>query len=135
VRDAGFESTFIHDTRDNPADATRGTYSLLDASVSTTHLGSQANFVRFFGQNSTYYRINTHLVFARNTEVGVENPYGAARKITLPGVSSEVFSSNQIPLAERFFAGGADSLRAFSLNQAGPRDPITGFPVGRNAAA
>ena len=133
VRDAGFESTFIHDTRDNPADATRGTYSLLDASVSTTHLGSQANFVRFFGQNSTYYRINTHLVFARNTEVGVENPYGAARKITLPGVSSEVFSSNQIPLAERFFAGGADSLRAFSLNQAGPRDPITGFPVGGNA--
>ena len=39
VRDAGFESTLIHDTRDDPADATRGSYSLLDASISTTRLG------------------------------------------------------------------------------------------------
>jgi len=35
-----------------------------------------------------------------------------------------------IPLPERFFAGGGTSLRGFGLNQAGPRDPCTGFPVG-----
>ena len=35
-----------------------------------------------------------------------------------------------IPLPERFFAGGGQSLRGFSLNEAGPRDPCTGFPIG-----
>ncbi len=39
----------------------------------------------------------------------------------------------EIPLAERFFAGGATSDRAFPDNQAGPRDLETGFPLGGNA--
>jgi len=38
-----------------------------------------------------------------------------------------------IPLPERFFAGGGTSLRGFALNQAGPRDATTGFPVGGQA--
>jgi outer membrane protein assembly factor BamA len=38
-----------------------------------------------------------------------------------------------IPLPERFFAGGGTSLRGFALNQAGPRDACTGFPVGGQA--
>ncbi len=38
-----------------------------------------------------------------------------------------------IPLPERFFAGGGTSLRGFALNQAGPRDSGTGFPVGGQA--
>ena len=38
-----------------------------------------------------------------------------------------------IPLPERFFGGGDNSLRAFPTNQAGPRDPVTGFPLGGNA--
>lgn len=128
VRDAGPELTFVHDTRDNPQDATRGSYSLLDGSVSSTALGSQANFVRFLGQNSTYYRVAPHLIFARNTQFGVESTYGAVGHIMVAGEAV-----NAIPLAERFFAGGSDSIRAFSLNQAGPRDPDTGYPVGGNA--
>ncbi len=38
-----------------------------------------------------------------------------------------------IPLAERFLAGGGNSHRGFGLNQAGPRDPVTGFPLGGSA--
>jgi outer membrane protein assembly factor BamA len=29
--------------------------------------------------------------------------------------------------------GGSESHRGFSINQAGPRDPLTGYPVGGNA--
>lgn len=133
VRDAGFESTFIHDTRDDPADATRGSYSLVDGSISAAKLGSQASFVRFFGQNSTYYRLNSHLIFARNTQLGIESPYSQLQVTVSGEAQEEALQANQIPLAERFFAGGADSLRAFSLNQAGPRDPVTGYPVGGEA--
>jgi outer membrane protein assembly factor BamA len=35
-----------------------------------------------------------------------------------------------IPLPERLYAGGATSLRSFGPNQAGPRDPETGYPIG-----
>ena len=35
-----------------------------------------------------------------------------------------------IPLPERLYPGGPTSLRGFSFNAAGPRDPETGFPIG-----
>lgn len=38
-----------------------------------------------------------------------------------------------IPLPERFYSGGGNSHRGFGLNQAGPRDPLTGFPLGGSA--
>ncbi len=126
-------STFVRDLRDDPADATRGSFTLIDATFAAANLGSQANYWRLLGQNSTYHRVGTHLVFARNTQVGVESPYGAPRQVSAPGIGSNLALSNEIPLAERFFAGGSDSLRAFSLDQAGPRDPVTGYPLGGNA--
>ena len=36
-------------------------------------------------------------------------------------------------MPERFFSGGSFSHRGFPNNQAGPRDDITGFPLGGNA--
>jgi outer membrane protein insertion porin family len=83
-------------------------------------LASSANFIRVYLQNSTYHPIGRRLVFARSARFGIQTPYGSS-------VSSE------IPLPERFFAGGGTSLRGFGLNQAGPRDPFTGFPIGGQA--
>ena len=42
-------------------------------------------------------------------------------------------ASRDVPLPERFFSGGANSHRGFPENQAGPRDLVTGFPVGGKA--
>jgi outer membrane protein insertion porin family len=126
-------TTFVRDLRDDPADATRGSFTLFDASLAAAKLGSQADFWRVLGQNSTYYRLGSHLVFARNTQVGVESPYGAAPNANALGISPSQIYATEIPLPERFFAGGSDSLRAFSLDQAGPRDPVTGYPIGGNA--
>ena len=50
--------------------------------------------------------------------------------------SSFNFAGNAIdavPLAERFFGGGGNSIRAFPEEQAGPRDTSTGFPLGGTA--
>jgi outer membrane protein insertion porin family len=82
-------------------------------------IGSHVNFLRVNLQNSTYYPIGRHLVFARSTRFGIQTPYGTTK-------------SWDIPLPERFFAGGGTSLRGFALNQAGPRD-LTGFPIGGQA--
>ena len=130
VRIAMFSATYGNDHRDNPADATRGSYSLVETGVATSRLGSQANFLRLSGQNSTYYRLKPHLIFARNTRIGLETPFGGLQRLT---TSSGVVFTHQIPLPERFFMGGSESHRGFGLNQAGPRDADTGFPIGGNA--
>lgn len=108
--------TYVRDTRDDPLDSHRGSYNALDAGVSAGAFGSEASFNRVLVTNSSYTQFHKkRWVFARNTQIGVENPYGM---------------SSFIPLPERFYAGGANSLRGFSINQAGPRDLQTGFPVG-----
>jgi outer membrane protein insertion porin family len=117
TRVAGFGFTWIRDRRDNPANATRGTYNTADISVYSDNLGSSANFARLYFQNSTYTPFAHVLVFARSTRFGLEEPFSGT-------------VADNIPLPERFFAGGGNSLRGFGLNQAGPRDPVTGFPVG-----
>jgi outer membrane protein insertion porin family len=130
-----FAMSYVNDHRDSPVDAKRGSYSVADAGVSWSGLGSEANFLRFSAQNATYYRLTPFLVFARNTRLAVESPYGRLRSVTLtqPDGTQQTILTHEIPLPERFFMGGSDSLRAFSINQAGPRDPETGFPIGGNA--
>ena len=114
--------TWVRDRRDNPVDTKKGSYNLLDLGVATSALGSQSNFGKVLFQNSTYYTIRKKWVLARNTQIGIEHPYGTNY---YPGGSATA-----IPLPELFFAGGGNSLRGFAINQAGPRDPLTGYPIG-----
>jgi outer membrane protein assembly factor BamA len=130
ARVGGLGTAYVGDRRDDPADATTGAYSVADASVAWHGLGSEANFFRFSGENSTYRRLRPHLIFARSTRFGVETPFGRPAEIRVPG---GVALGPAIPLPERFFMGGGESHRGFSINQAGPRDPVTGFPLGGNA--
>jgi len=115
-------ASYVNDHRDNPIDATRGSYTTLDADVAWTGLGSSADFGRLVTQNSTYYRLGSRVIFARNTQIGFEPIYG------------HTTVDQGVPLPERLFLGGPDSDRAFSLNEAGPRDPITGYPIGGKAS-
>jgi outer membrane protein assembly complex protein YaeT len=131
ARVGGFGGSFISDRRDDPLDATRGSYTLADAGIMYKGFGSEANFVRLMGQNATYHQVNSHLVFARNTRVGTESPYGSLEKISV-GPNQYIYTDS-LPLPERLFMGGSDSHRGFSINQAGPRDPSTGYPIGGNA--
>lgn len=117
TRVSGFGFTWVRDRRDNPAEATRGSYNNADFNLYAIPLGSSASFTRFFFQNSTYTPLARSLVFARSTRFGFEEAYGDS-------------TAGDIPLPERLWAGGGTSLRGFGLNQAGPRDPVTGFPVG-----
>ncbi|HZR64195.1 MAG TPA: POTRA domain-containing protein [Terriglobales bacterium] len=133
VGEPGF--SYIRDHRDNDLQTTRGTYNTVDAGVASSYFGSQADFGRILLQNSSYYpfgRVNgRQFVFARSTRIGLEKPF-ANTIITQPGQESPA-DHTLIPLAERFYMGGGNSHRGFGLNQAGPRDPTTGFPTGGSA--
>jgi outer membrane protein assembly factor BamA len=120
--------SYVRDHRDDPIDSHKGTYNALDFGVASRIFGSQANYTRLFVENSSYYSFakNKNIsgrrwTFARSTRIGVENPLSSADVIA--GI---------VPLPERFFTGGSNSHRGFAINQAGPRDPVTGFPLGGN---
>ena len=124
-----FGVTWARDKRDNPADATRGSFNSADFGIADTGIGSSGSFVRFLLQNSTYHPIKRKFSFARSVRIGILEPYRDTVSLSFPPPTTTV---TLIPLPERFFAGGGTSLRGFALNQAGPRDSA-GFPVGGQA--
>jgi outer membrane protein insertion porin family len=134
--------TFIRDKRDNPLESTKGQYFTLDTFVASGYFGSQANYARALSHDSTYYafgKANHKFVFARSTTLGLEQAYRGTRVLP-PGACAVANLTTScaegitvIPLPELFFAGGDNSIRGFALNQAGPRDPDSGFPVGGSA--
>ena len=63
--------TYLRDTRDNPIDSHKGSYTIADLGLATSALGSEANFGRVLLQNSTYYTFKKHWVLARNTQIGI----------------------------------------------------------------
>jgi outer membrane protein assembly complex protein YaeT len=142
VGEPGF--SYIRNKRDNDLESTKGSYTTVDAGVAASYFGSEANFSRLLSQNSTYHAFGKNrpsdkkFVFARSLRIGVETPFGTTAVLP-PGqacadpLQSSCPGQTIIPLAERFFSGGGNSDRGFGLNQAGPRDPVTGFPLGGSA--
>lgn len=110
-------TTFIQDRRDDPIDPKRGIYNTFDGAFASNLFGSKTSFTRMLGRNATYHRLTREVIIARSLSLGVINRISAA----------------DVPLPERFFAGGATSHRGFNENQAGPRDLLTGFPLGGKA--
>jgi len=142
-RTGGPGITWIHDTRQpSPLDATRGSYTSVQEFLSHSDFGSETDFNRVDASNSTYYALDKkrNFILARNTRFGFENSFGqydltAGNTACEGGVYGPINypSCVRVPLAERLYAGGAASHRGFPINTAGPRDLLTGYPVGGTA--
>jgi outer membrane protein insertion porin family len=136
VRIGILSTNFVFDRRDNPLNPRHGMYNTANFGLSGKFFGSERSFARALLRNATYHSLGKTWVLARQTQFGLLIPFAAPA-----GISAR----ESVPLPERFYAGGADSLRAFPFNQAGPRDigaPLvaggqpsepTGFPLGGNA--
>jgi outer membrane protein assembly complex protein YaeT len=114
----------VQDRRDDPTDPHKGIYNTLDVGLASKVFGSQTSFVRMLGRNATYYRLGQKLILARETQFGWEPAFN---------VPADSDPTDRIPLPERFFGGGGSTQRGVPENQAGPRDLLTGFPLGGSA--
>ncbi|HJZ99671.1 MAG TPA: POTRA domain-containing protein [Candidatus Solibacter sp.] len=135
VRIGIFSVNLAQDKRNDATNPKRGIYNTADLSLATRVFGSQRSFGRILLRNATYHQVRRNLVFARQTQIGMITPFASPAGL----------GPQAVPLPERFFGGGADSLRAVPFNQAGPRDigaPLiaggpasapSGFPLGGNA--
>ncbi|HEV8130071.1 MAG TPA: outer membrane protein assembly factor BamA [Acidobacteriota bacterium] len=133
-------AALLNDRRDDPLDATRGTFSSADLQFVPRFLGSEAQFVRLFLQQQYFRPLpRKQPILATAVRFGWLKPFGKNPVDT----SLPEDLRNPIPISERFFAGGSTSLRGFRLDQAGPlveRTIIKNgtpekqlFPIGGNA--
>ncbi len=141
----GPQVTYFHDTRDpSPLNAGKGQYFSVQEFIATSKFGSDTDFNKLDVTHSSYYTFGKHkYVFARKLRVGYEKSWGPNPNATGTagqiGVASTACTGdllelnptcNAVPLPERLYAGGATSHRGFGINDAGPRDLTTGYPVG-----
>ncbi len=119
VRLGRLSTTYYRDTRNSPFDPDDGTYMSAEASIAALLLGGNNQYVRFYGEYQRYDRLPklNSVVYAGAFKFGIASPYG---------------DSKRLPISERFFSGGARTLRGFRFEQAGPRDKDTNQPVGGN---
>lgn len=111
-----FSAAFVNDTRDDYLDPTRGFFSSTDFGF-TPELWGSNKYISFFSQNSYYRKFPGSLQFASSFRFGAAHP--------LAGYPD-------LPISERFFAGGSSSLRGFETDYAGPLDAVSNKPVGGN---
>jgi len=133
VHIAKLGGSFLTDSRDDALDPQKGLLTRNELQISGRQWGSEVNFVSVFHQTSIYRPAGAGTM-ALSTRIGWKNPYG---------------SDKELPITERYFAGGSTTLRGFSLDEAGPagggqlmtlgnieyRVPVKSFSIGQIGAA
>ncbi|MBI3278414.1 MAG: translocation/assembly module TamB domain-containing protein [Acidobacteria bacterium] len=126
LRIASLTSTFSRESRDEILDATRGSFLSHAVQFSPEVLGSQVRFLKYFGQFFKYFPLQEPRIELFTNEV--HRP----RLVYATGVRMGLargFGGQELPLAERFFAGGSTTVRGFEQNSIGPllgREPLGG---------
>ncbi len=126
LRIGSLTATLSRETRDEILDATRGAFQSHALQYSAAALGSELSFVKYFGQYFRYVPLQKPRVELFTNKV--ERPrlvYAGGVRVGL----AKGLGGQEVPLSERFFAGGATTLRGFEQNTAGPvagRQPLGG---------
>ncbi len=128
LRVAPLTTTLTRDSRDDVLDATNGSFMSQAFSYSPTWLGAETAYIKYFGQYFRYIAlqparrkqftneiIRPRFVYAGGVRLGLAHGMGT-----------------DVPLAERFLAGGSTTLRGFAQNAIGPI-ATNGVPLGGEA--
>ncbi len=107
----------VTDTRDDPVSPTRGQFRIMGLDLSPKFLGTRLAFIKGLAQQFFYFPLPSDMVFVLALRGGIGRTFDDV--------------DPRLPVTERFFAGGANTLRGFGLDEASPRN-VDGNPVGGN---
>ncbi len=107
------------DSRNNIFDTTKGDLFTGTLENAGGPFGGDKNFAKAFFRLSHYFPLIRGSALELRGRLGAAKPYGATK--------------GSIPIYERFFAGGAYTIRGYDERTVGPVDPITGDPLGGEA--
>jgi len=147
IRISGFGATFVRDTRQrctvqysilqtiakgepadrckyDPNDPTRGDYLTAEFNVSAPFLGASIGFNKLQVSYNYFYSFPKlkNMTVATRAILGLSNLFSPRADFSSPDVPDEL--RGILPISERFFGGGANTLRGFDFDEAGPRIAI-----------
>ena len=105
--------SLTYDSRDNVFNARKG--NLFTAAFDFAGLGGDKSYLKFFGRASHYFPMPRGAVLEVRGRLGLAEPYG---------------NTTSMPIYERFFAGGAYTIRGYEERKVGPIDPGSSEPLG-----
>jgi outer membrane protein insertion porin family len=106
------------DNRDNIFSPTRGFSAGIRVENTGGFLAGDKNFFKTNFWTSFYYSPLEKIVVELRGRAGIANPYS---------------DTDKIPIYERFYAGGASTIRGYRERKVGPRDLVSSTPVGGEA--
>ena len=126
---SSINATLTWDRRNNRLLPTKGYMLQGSIDIADEYLGSENEYIRFLGRARAYYSIFWDIVLKFNLEMGFIANWNAPDK--------------EVPIFERFFVGGPNSVRGFERSSLGPKrsftsntvDPtstLTNFEIGGN---
>ncbi len=105
------------DTRDNPFDPRRGSDIVGVSSYNGGALSGTAQFLKHVGTVTAFLPVDRVTTAAFRFRAGLINPQAGERSV--PGSSGSAI--NLVPPEERFYVGGASSIRGYGENELGTR--------------
>ena len=102
------------DSRDNVFDTSKGVLASTSIEYAGGVLGGDRDFVKWRGDYTRYFPLPKDWVFSFH--------FGG-------GVVEEFPPSTRVPIYERFFLGGADTIRGYEYKEVSPED-AEGNPIG-----
>ena len=156
IRISGFGATYVRDTRKrcgitytileiiargepgepckyNAGDPTNGDYLTAEYNVSIPQLGANIGFQKFQASYNYYYTFPK----LKNTTIAARGIIGLATVFS----NGDRFSPTEfpglegiLPISERFFAGGSNTLRGFDFESAGPRVVVVPQGIFRDSS-
>ncbi len=103
------------DNRNNVFEPSKGFYFSNAITCAGGPVGGDKDFLKFFNRTSYYLALFKGSVVEFRGRAGWSDPYDNTAKV---------------PIYERFFAGGANTIRGYHERSIGPIDPSTGDPLG-----
>ncbi len=114
---SSISASLSRNTTDFRPDPSRGNISELG--IEYAGIGGTERFVKYTADHRYFYPLPWQMVFSAHGRIGYIQEIG----------------DKSIPLDERFFLGGMNSLRGFQSREVGPRDPLTGDFFGGSKEA
>ncbi len=110
--------TLTHDQRDNIYNPTKGFLVSGTGEIAGGPLAGDRDFWKLSGVASTYFKQFDKNVLELKIRSGIADGYG---------------DTERVPIYERFFAGGANTIRGYRERRVSPRDPGNNEPIGGEA--
>jgi outer membrane protein insertion porin family len=115
---SSLEYGLSYDSRDNIFDPLRGDYITGSLEDAGGPFGGDKDFWKFFTRASHYFPLFRGSVLEMRGRLGLVKAYG---------------DSKDVPIYERFFAGGAYTIRGYQERKIGPIDSASEDPLGGEA--